>query len=179
MASVLRSTVLRGIQASNKAQIACFSRSAVVASDIQIKDKMKDVKQISPDAVSKQGLITVEGAEDLSLVNGMPEEQILERTVRIFKPAKNAMQSGTAGIKRWKIEWNTQERWENNLMGWSSTADPLSNVQLDFASKEEAVAYAEKNKWAYILEDPKERAPKAKSYALNFAWNKRTRKSTK
>ena len=37
-------------------------------------------------------------------------------------------------------------------MGWSSTADPLSNTQLDFANKEEAIAFAEKNKWNYILE---------------------------
>ena len=42
----------------------------------------------------------MKGAEDLSLLSGMPEEQTLERQVRIFKPAKNAMQSGTAGIKR-------------------------------------------------------------------------------
>jgi len=169
--------VLRGIQATNKIQIASLSRTAILSTDISIRDKVNDpsVRKTSTD----QNLITIEGAEDLSLVNGVPEEQLLERTVRIFKPAKNAMQSGTAGIKRWKIEWNTQERWENHLMGWSSTADPLSNLQLDFATKEDAIAYAEKNKWSYLLEDPKERAPKAKSYALNFAWNKRTRKSTK
>jgi len=181
MAGVLRSTILRGIQASNKIQIASLSRAQVLATDIQIKDKVKDVKQTNAEQFigREQQLIVVEGAEDLSLLSGMPEEQTLERQVRIFKPAKNAMQSGTAGIKRWKIEWNTCERWENNLMGWSSTADPLSNTQLDFANKEEAIAFAEKNKWNYILEDPKERNPKAKSYALNFSWNKRTRKSTK
>merc|ERR1712128_88735 len=125
------------------------------------------------------GLITVEGAPDVSLTSGMPEEERKERVVRIYKPAKNAMQSGTAGIKRWKIEFDNQQRWENNLMGWSSTADPVSNVLLDFADKEDAIAFAERHGWEFILEDPKERAPKTKSYALNFAWNKRTRKSTK
>ena len=179
MAGVLRSTILRGIQASNKIQIASLSRAQVLAADIQIKDKVKEAKLITDKPSSQQQLIIIEGKEDLSLLTGMPEEQTLERQVRIFKPAKNAMQSGTAGIKRWKVEWNTQQRWENNLMGWSSTADPLSNLQLDFATKEEAIAFVEKNNWNYILEDPKERAPKAKSYALNFAWNKRTRKSTK
>ena len=64
-------------------------------------------------------------------------------------------------------------------MGWASTADPLSNMVLDFATKEDAMAFAEKHGWAYELEDPKERVPKAKSYALNFSWSKRTRKSTK
>ena len=42
-----------------------------------------------------------QGPEDHSLISGMPEEHTLERTVRIYKPAKNAMQSGTAGIKRY------------------------------------------------------------------------------
>ena len=82
-------------------------------------------------------------------------------------------------LLRWKIEFDNQQRWENNLMGWASTADPLSNMVLDFASKEDAMAFAEKHGWAYELEDPKERVPKTKSYALNFSWSKRTRKSTK
>ena len=64
-------------------------------------------------------------------------------------------------------------------MGWASSADPVSNILLDFATKEDAVGFAERNGYEYVLEDPKERVPKTKSYALNFAWNKRTRKSTK
>ena len=64
-------------------------------------------------------------------------------------------------------------------MGWASSADPVSNILMDFATKEDAVAFAERHGWEYELEDPKERLPKVKSYALNFAWNKRTRKSTK
>ena len=46
------------------------------------------------------GLITVEGAPDVTITSGMPEEERVTRLVRIYKPAKNAMQSGTAGIKR-------------------------------------------------------------------------------
>ena len=49
---------------------------------------------------SLSGLITVEGAVDVTVGSGMPEEERRERVVRIYKPAKNAMQSGTAGIKR-------------------------------------------------------------------------------
>ena len=64
-------------------------------------------------------------------------------------------------------------------MGWASSGDPVSNLLLDFATKEDAIGFAERNGYEYVLEDPKERNPKAKSYALNFAWNKRTRKSTK
>ncbi len=63
-------------------------------------------------------------------IQGVPEEHIKERYVRIYRPAKNPMQSGTANIKRWKIEFETRQRWENSLMGWASTGDPLSNMQV-------------------------------------------------
>jgi len=57
---------------------------------------------------------------DITPVTGVPEEHVASRRVRIFKPAKNAMQSGTNNIKKWKMEFETRERWENPLMGWSS-----------------------------------------------------------
>ena len=63
------------------------------------------------------------------------------------------MQSGTAGVRRWRLEFETRERWENNLMGWASTGDPLSNMIVDFATKEEAVAFVEKNGWNYWAEN--------------------------
>lgn len=31
------------------------------------------------------------------------------------------MQSGTNNIGHWEMEFETRERWENPLMGWSST----------------------------------------------------------
>jgi len=54
------------------------------------------------------------------MLSGVPEEQLKTRHVRIFLPAKNAMQSGTFKINRWKLEYDTRERWENPLMGWTS-----------------------------------------------------------
>lgn len=54
-------------------------------------------------------------------MNGIPEEQIKTRKVRIFIPPKNAMQSGTDNIHHWEIEFNNKQRWENPLMGWCST----------------------------------------------------------
>lgn len=155
----------------------CFSVSSSLKK-LTLQDVGKTGEELAHDK-KMEGTITVEGPVDLSTVTGVPEEHIAERYVRIFRPAKNAMQSGTAGVRRWRIEFDTRERWENNLMGWASSGDPLSNMTLEFASKEDAVAFVEKNGWDYWVEDPKERAPKVKSYALNFAWAKRTRKSTK
>lgn len=58
---------------------------------------------------------------DITPLSGVPEEHIKTRMVRIFVPARNAMQSGSFGTRRWKIEFDVRERWENPLMGWTST----------------------------------------------------------
>lgn len=58
---------------------------------------------------------------NIASVTGVPEEHITTRHVRIFNPARTAAQSGTNQTHRWKIEFDTRERWENPLMGWAST----------------------------------------------------------
>ena len=58
---------------------------------------------------------------DIASITGVPEEHITTRLVRIWKPVKHAMQSGTNNTHNWKMEFETRERWENPLMGWSST----------------------------------------------------------
>lgn len=67
-----------------------------------------------------QGYISVPTDVDLSPISGVPEEHIKTRRVRIYIPAKNAMQSGTSSQNHWEIEFDNRERWENPLMGWSS-----------------------------------------------------------
>ena len=56
----------------------------------------------------------------MSSLSGVPEEQLETRVARIFVPARNAMQSGTDNIQHWELQFDTQERWENPLMGWAS-----------------------------------------------------------
>lgn len=63
-------------------------------------------------------------------IAGIPDEHIYTRRVRIYKPAKNAMQSGTNNLNHWEMEFDTRQRWENPLMGWTSTGDPLSNMKV-------------------------------------------------
>ncbi|XP_056275855.1 NADH dehydrogenase [ubiquinone] iron-sulfur protein 4, mitochondrial [Pseudoliparis swirei] len=124
-------------------------------------------------------LITVNEKLDITSLTGVPEEHIKTRTVHIFVAAKTAMQSGVNGTKKWKMDFDTRERWENPLMGWSSTADPLSNMVLSFSSKEDAVAFAEKNGWSYDVTEKRTAKPRVKSYGANFSWDKRTRRSAK
>ncbi len=88
---------------------------------------------------------------------------------RIFCPAKTATQSGTAKTKAWVLEYDPQEpRRIEPLMGWTASGDMLSQVRLSFESKEEAIAYAERQSLAYRVEDPKPASRKTQSYADNF-----------
>ncbi|XP_066510780.1 NADH dehydrogenase [ubiquinone] iron-sulfur protein 4, mitochondrial-like [Hoplias malabaricus] len=124
-------------------------------------------------------LITVDEKLDITALTGVPEEHIKTRKVRIFVPTRTAMQSGVQNTKKWKMDFDTRERWENPLMGWASTADPLSNMVLTFSSKEDAVAFAEKNGWSYDITERRTSKPRVKSYGANFSWDKRTRRSAK
>lgn len=138
-----------------------------------------------------QGLVKTKEQTDKELTTGQelrtdralfyPEqmEWLDERQVRISRPSKNVMQSGTAYTKTWKVEFNSQARWENWLMGWTSTADPVSNLTLNFPTKEEAIEFCNKNKLQWFVEEQPERKTRRKSYADNFAWDKRTRLGSK
>lgn len=101
------------------------------------------------------------------------------RLVRISKPSRNVMQYGTAYAKTWKIDFDSKKRWESDLMGWTSSADPLSNLSLNFSTKEDAIAYCEKNKLHWYVEDQPERKVRKKSYADNYSYDKRLRTSNK
>ncbi|XP_015678368.1 NADH dehydrogenase [ubiquinone] iron-sulfur protein 4, mitochondrial [Protobothrops mucrosquamatus] len=134
---------------------------------------------LAQDQTQDTQLITVDQKLDISPLTGVPEEHIKTRKAYIFVPARNAMQAGVNNTKKWKMEFDTRERWENPLMGWASSADPLSNIQLTFSTKEDAIAFAEKNGWSYDVQEQRIPKPKSKSYGANFSWNKRTRVSTK
>ena len=79
------------------------------------------------------------------------------------------MQSGKARTKAWLLEYEPSvPRPIDPLMGWTGSADMLSQVQLEFDTKQEAVAYAEKNAIAFDLFEPHTSTPKPKAYADNF-----------
>jgi NADH dehydrogenase (ubiquinone) Fe-S protein 4 len=61
------------------------------------------------------------------------------------------MQSGTFGLRKWKLDFSNINRWENQLIGWSSSGDPLSSQSLEFSSKEEAIIYCQRNGKSFCL----------------------------
>ena len=78
------------------------------------------------------------------------------------------MQSGLGNNDKWLLEFELLDPTINPLMGWESSSDTLSEVRLEFNSKELAIKYARKNKVNYELIEPKKRKINKKSYADNF-----------
>lgn len=118
--------------------------------------------------------------EKMTDTNFIPKELQDARTARIYRDSKNAMQSASGNCQFWKVSFDTLERWENPLMGWTSTGDPLSNVKLNFYTLADAVRHCERNGWDYYVDRPREIACyKIKRYKTMFSWNKRCRTSTK
>jgi hypothetical protein len=94
-------------------------------------------------------------------------------TARIYKPAKTAMQSGTARTKQWLLRFDrTEPREIEPLMGWTSSGDTRQQVQLWFDTKEEAIAYATREGIAYRVEEPQEAKRRTIAYADNFKFNR-------
>ena len=54
------------------------------------------------------------------------------------------------------------------LMGWESSTDTLSELKLEFSTKDLAIEYAKKNKIDFELIEPQKRKIVKKSYADNF-----------
>ena len=56
------------------------------------------------------------------------------------------MQSGKRNSKKWLLEFETLDSSIDPLMGWESSIDTMSEVKLEFSSKDEAINYVKKNK---------------------------------
>lgn len=80
------------------------------------------------------------------------------------------MQSGRARTTKWVLEFEpAAAKRPDRLMGWISSSDMMGDeVRLRFATKEEAVAFAERCGLEYRVHEPVEREIKPKSYADNF-----------
>ena len=93
------------------------------------------------------------------------------KKAKIYKPTKTAMQSGNRNTKNWLLEFDTLNTGINPLMGWESSKDTMSQVKLEFSTKEQAINYAKKNNIDYYIIEPQKRKIIKKSYADNFLKN--------
>jgi hypothetical protein len=87
---------------------------------------------------------------------------------KIYIPTKTSMQSGFGKSEKWVLEFQTKNTGINPLMGWETSTDTLSELNLEFSTKELAVDYAKKNKIDFEIIEPQRRKTIKKSYANNF-----------
>ena len=90
------------------------------------------------------------------------------RKAKIYKPTRTVMQSGMGNTKNWLLEFDTINTGINPLMGWETSKDTMSEVKLEFSTKEQAINYAKKNNVDYYIVESKKRKIIKKSYTDNF-----------
>ncbi|MBS8227147.1 ETC complex I subunit [Vannielia litorea] len=95
---------------------------------------------------------------------------------RIYQPARNAMQSGTAKTKGWVLDYGPSESRElDPLMGWTGSGDTQAQVRLRFSTKEEALDYAKEHGIDAVVTEPHKRKPNIRpgGYGENFSTSRR------
>ncbi|KMZ55972.1 NADH dehydrogenase (Ubiquinone) Fe-S protein 4 [Zostera marina] len=122
-------------------------------------------------SLSSEALVEIKPGE-IGVVSGIPDEHLRRRVV-IYSPARTATQQGSGKLGEWKINFMSTQKWENPLMGWTSTGDPYANVgdsALSFDSEEAAKEFANKHGWDYTVKKHNTPLLKVKLYADNFKW---------
>ncbi|XP_044475916.1 NADH dehydrogenase [ubiquinone] iron-sulfur protein 4, mitochondrial-like isoform X2 [Mangifera indica] len=101
---------------------------------------------------SEDALVEVKPGE-VGIASGIPEQHLRRRVV-IYSPARTATQQGSGKVGKWTINFLSTHKWENPLMGWTSTGDPYANVGeagLSFDNEDAAKAFCEKYGWEYVV----------------------------
>ncbi|KHJ82959.1 hypothetical protein OESDEN_17346 [Oesophagostomum dentatum] len=81
--------------------------------------KRKDVNEILEPKTPKVPVPVLQ--DETADIGGRPVEHTEERTARIFRAAREATQAPWNNTKPWHIELDNRQRWDNPLIGWSST----------------------------------------------------------
>ncbi|WP_185985322.1 ETC complex I subunit [Aureimonas mangrovi] len=93
---------------------------------------------------------------------------------RIYRPSRTAMQSGKGKSHEWVLVYEPAEaKTVEPLMGYTSSGDMRSQIRLTFETKEEAIAYCERQEIAFEVEEPN--APRSRpklSYSDNFRYDR-------
>ncbi len=67
------------------------------------------------------------------------------------------MQSGLGKSDKWIIEFETENSGINPLMGWETSSNTLSELHLEFSTKDLAVEYAKKNNIIFEIIEPQKK----------------------
>ncbi|WP_119309673.1 ETC complex I subunit [Cohaesibacter haloalkalitolerans] len=92
---------------------------------------------------------------------------------RIFRPAKNAMQSGLATSQNWHLTFEPETaRNKDPLTGHISSSDTRQQINMSFPTKEAAVSYAQRHGVDFQILEPKARKRIVKAYSDNFSFDR-------
>ena len=91
-------------------------------------------------------------------------------TARIYQAPKSSMSSGRrANVGKWILEFEPAEpKQPDPLTGWAGSGDTRGQVRLYFPDKQAAIAHAEREGWAFHVQDAPQRSLKLQAYADNF-----------
>ncbi|KAI8820807.1 ETC complex I subunit conserved region-domain-containing protein [Fimicolochytrium jonesii] len=123
----------------------------------------KDAELIIPNP--KGGNIIFEA----DAASGVPD-YVTRRPIRIYQRSRSATQQGSSKAEKWVISFDVQERWENPLMGWASSHDPVQGVTMEFPDREQAIRFALRQGWEYTVDEPAKAKFRIKTYADNFKY---------
>jgi len=90
--------------------------------------------------------------KEMAKLTALPSEYS-ERKVIIHRPQRKATQTAIGETFAWRLSFTPEAQWAYPLMGWASTSDSMTNLKLEFESKEQAVRLAQKEGWDYIIID--------------------------
>lgn len=175
-AKVIRSSSAGVVSVTNR-----FSSTALTKEEIEVGLKRNEAyrvharKQTMPITLSDaygtgEELHQPADPSETAVFSGMPAEHA-NRKVLISQRQNKSVQSSDCFSHQWRISWQDSARWSDQLMGWTSTSDPMSNVQLDFDNQADAIAFAERNGWKYETTKAQEAAmvpTGTNKYAHNF-----------
>jgi len=92
---------------------------------------------------------------------------------RIYRPSKNAMQSGMGNSKLWRLEYAPEtSKTFDHVMGYCGSSDMRQQIKLKFESQEAAIAYCERLGIAYELIEEQNRKHRPRTYADNFRYGR-------
>lgn len=93
---------------------------------------------------------------------------------KIYQPNPSAMTSGRAKSSHWLLEFVTKgPSVIDPLTGNTRSVDPRSQVELKFATKEEAISYAKANSIPHRVLDARKTKLIPRTYSENFDYDRK------
>ena len=93
---------------------------------------------------------------------------------KIYQPTASAMSSGRGNTHKWVLEYISKAPTIiDPLTGNARSTDMRAQLDLKFDTMEDAVSYAKANSIPYRVVQPKVRKRISRSYADNFAYDRK------